>query len=242
MARLQVNVDHVATLRQARRASVPDPARAAAIAEAAGATGITVHLREDRRHIQDRDVEALRGSVRTRLNLEMAATDEMLAIALRLRPDQVTIVPERRAELTTEGGLDAERFAGALEPYVGKLRAGGLGVSLFVDPLAEQVDAAARVGASAVELHTGAYAEARGGPELDRQFAALEAASARARKAGLIVHLGHGLDYDNVERVAAIEGIDELNIGFSIVARALSDGFERAVAEMVERIRRASRR
>lgn len=241
MARLQVNVDHVATLRQARRANQPDPAHAAMLAELAGATGITIHLREDRRHIQDRDLEVLRKTVKTCLNLEMAVTAEMVAIALATRPDQVTLVPEKRQELTTEGGLDVVRHEAAIRGAVSKLKAGAIVTSLFIDPDTAQIEAAVRTGASAIELHTGAYAEAHGEARIATELKALGVATRFARDLGLVVHLGHGLDYQNVAPVAAIPGIDELNIGFSIVARAMLVGFERAVAEMVAKIDAAAR-
>jgi pyridoxine 5-phosphate synthase len=239
MARLQVNVDHVATVRQARRASEPDPVHAASIAELAGATGITIHLREDRRHIQDRDLRVLRETVKTCLNLEMAVTEEMTAIALAVRPDQVTLVPEKRRELTTEGGLDVVRYETIVAEHTRRLAAAGIAVSHFIDPDAAQSDAAKRAGAQAVEFHTGAYAEARG-PAVERELERLKAAVSHARNIGLTVHLGHGLDYRNVKPVAAIPGIDELNIGFSIVARAVLVGFEKAVSEMVAAIAEAS--
>lgn len=238
---LGVNVDHVATVRQARRAPVPDPVAAAILAELGGAEGITVHLREDRRHIQDRDVEVLRQTVRTRLNLEMAATDEMVSIALSRRPDQVTLVPERRAELTTEGGLDARREQGPVGDAVKRLQDAGLPVFLFLDPDPEQIDAARDLGARGYEIHTGAYAEARDEHHLANELARIRRAAEHGRALGLEVHAGHGLDYANVAAVAAIPGVTELNIGHSIVARAVLVGMERAVAEMAARIRAAQR-
>jgi pyridoxine 5-phosphate synthase len=238
MPRLHVNVDHVATVRQARRASEPDPAAAAALAEIAGATGITIHLREDRRHIQDRDLAVLRETVKTRLNLEMAATDEMVAIALRHRPEQVTLVPEKRQELTTEGGLDAAGHEARLAPLVARLMEAGIEVSLFIAPDVSQIDAAQRLHAHAIELHTGAYAEAAPGPARAVELDKIRSAVSHGRNKGLVVHAGHGLDYRNVGDIAAIPGIDELNIGFSIVARAVLVGFERAVADMVAAIER----
>jgi pyridoxine 5-phosphate synthase len=234
--RLQVNVDHVATVRKARRAFEPDPVQAAVLAELAGAGGITVHLREDRRHIEDRDVEVLRRTVTTRLNLEMAATDEMVAIALAIRPDQVTLVPERRAELTTEGGLDVVRLAAELRPAVARLTTAGFEVSLFVAPEESAIAAARALGAASVELHTGRYAEALPGAGQEEELRALAVATTRARDAGLTVHLGHGLDYRNVAPVAALPGISDLNIGFSIVARAMLVGFDRAVRDMIAAI------
>lgn len=232
MARLQVNIDHVATVRQARRAVEPDPVHAAVLAELAGATGITVHLREDRRHIQDRDVEILRRTVRTRLNLEMAASDEMVAIARRLRPDMCTLVPERREELTTEGGLDVLAHRAAVERAVRALSADGIEVSLFIDAREPQIDAARAVGAHAVELHTGTYAHATGAG-LARELESLRTGAESARTRGLVVHAGHGLTYWNTAAVAAIAGMQDLNIGHSIVSRAVLVGMERAVREMI---------
>jgi pyridoxine 5-phosphate synthase len=232
MARLQVNIDHVATVRQARRAVEPDPVHAAVLAELAGATGITVHLREDRRHIQDRDVEILRRTVRTRLNLEMAASEEMVAIARRLRPDMCTLVPERREELTTEGGLDVLAHRATVERAVRALSADGIEVSLFIDAREPQIDAARAVGAHAVELHTGTYAHATGAG-LARELESLRAGAESARTRGLVVHAGHGLTYWNTAAVAAIAGMQDLNIGHSIVSRAVLVGMERAVREMI---------
>ncbi|MBK6939814.1 MAG: pyridoxine 5'-phosphate synthase [Planctomycetes bacterium] len=232
MARLQVNIDHVATVRQARRTVEPDPVHAAVLAELAGATGITVHLREDRRHIQDRDVEILRRTVRTRLNLEMAASDEMVAIARRIRPDMCTLVPERREELTTEGGLDVVTHREAVARAVRALAADGIEVSLFVDARVPQLDVAKLVGAHAVELHTGTYAHATGAA-LEREIELLRAGAARAQAQGLVVHAGHGLTYWNTAAVAAISAMCDLNIGHSIVSRAVLVGMERAVREMI---------
>jgi len=220
---LGVNIDHVATLRQARRAHAPDPVHAALAAEQAGADGITLHLREDRRHIQDRDVRVLRGLLQTRMNLEMAVTDEMLGIAAEVRPADCCLVPEKRSELTTEGGLDVAGQA--------HLAAAGVRVALFIDPEPAQIEAAAASGAPAVELHTGAYAEATGGAratELER----LSSGARLAARLGLEVHAGHGLDYHNVQPVAAIPEIVELNIGHAIVARALFTGLAAAVRDM----------
>jgi pyridoxine 5-phosphate synthase len=233
MARLGVNIDHVATVRQARRAPEPDPIHAAVLAELGGAHGITVHLRSDRRHIQDRDVEILKQVVKTRLNVEMAATQEMVRVALTVRPDQATLVPERREEVTTEGGLDVVLNSVQLKPTVHTLRDGGIRVSLFVDPDLEQVKQAHRVDAGAVELNTAAYSEAQ---DERSQAAALQKvvdAARLGRKLGLEVHAGHGLTYRNVRRVAALPEIGELNIGHNIVARALLVGMERAVREML---------
>jgi pyridoxine 5-phosphate synthase len=231
--RLGVNVDHVATLRQQRGTRYPDPVFAAGQAELAGADQITVHLREDRRHVQERDVRILRDTVQTLLNLEMAATDAMVAFARLVRPDTVTLVPERREERTTEGGLDVVNDEIALHRVVQELLGDGLAVSLFVDPSRPQLDACRRTGARVVELHTGDYAEAgaRGRPkELER----LREAAALAQDLGLTVAAGHGLDYVNVRAVAAIPAVEELNIGHSIVSRAVLVGFDAAVRQMLE--------
>jgi pyridoxine 5-phosphate synthase len=232
MPRLHVNIDHVATLRQARGTSYPDPVWAATLCELAGAHGITCHLREDRRHIQDRDLELLRQTVRTVLNLEMAATGEMQRIAQKLEPDVCTLVPEKREERTTEGGLDVVGGGEALAGAVGALHGAGIHVSLFIDPTLPQIRAAAALKVSRVELHTGHYTEARGaaaGLELDR----LANAAEEALSLGVHVAAGHGLDYPNVAAVAKIPGIEELNIGHAIVARAVFVGLERAVRDMV---------
>jgi len=241
--RLGVNIDHAATLRQARYARTPgapqrepDLVAAAAACERAGAGGITIHLRADRRHIQDADVTALRQSVRTKLNLEMGNTPEILAIALAVRPDDVCLVPENRLEITTEGGLDAAGQIGELRPTVDRLRAAGIRVSLFVDPENRQVDAAAALGAEMVELHTGAFAEAYGAAGTDasaRELVRLVKASERAFAAGLQVNAGHGINYTNIAQVRTIPHLAELNIGHSIVCRALFSGFEAAVREMI---------
>jgi pyridoxine 5-phosphate synthase len=228
---LGVNIDHVATLRQARGGRSPDPLLAALVAEQWGADGITLHLREDRRHIQDRDVRALRGALQTRMNLEIAATPEMLAIALEVQPRDVCLVPEKRTEVTTEGGLDVTAQPAAIADACRRLAAGGIRVSLFIDPDAAQVDAAARAGAPVVELHTGAYAEAEGAGRA-RELARLAEAARRATAAGLTANAGHGLDYHNVQPVAAIPELVELNIGHAIVSRAVMSGLGRAVAEM----------
>ena len=230
--RFYVNIDHVATVRQARRADEPDPVEAARLAEAGGADGITVHLREDRRHIQDQDVERLRQTVRTVLNLELATALEIVAIAERLKPEQATLVPERREEITTEGGLDCAHHAARIAEVLGRLKSAGIRTSLFITP--DSVAAAARLAPDAVELHTGRYAHERrgGGTALDE----LKAAAALARKLGLAVHAGHGLTYRNVQPVAAIPDIEELNIGHSVVSRAVLAGMERAVREMRELI------
>ncbi len=238
---LGVNVDHVATVRQARRAPVPDPVAAAVLAELAGADGITIHLREDRRHIQDRDLEVLRHTVKTRLNLEMAATEEMVRIALERRPDQVTLVPEKRAELTTEGGLDVVRERAATAVAVTALQEAGIPVFLFVDPTARQLDASRELGARGIEIHTGSFCDASDEATLARELDRVRQAAAHAVRLGLEIHAGHGLDYRNVAPIAATPGIVELNIGHSIVARAVLVGMERAVREMIEQIRVAVR-
>ena len=230
--RLAVNIDHVATLRQARKGHDPEPVAAALIAETAGAQGITVHLRTDRRHIQDSDVEVLRHVISTRLNVEMAVTDEMAAIASRIVPHQVTLVPERPQELTTEGGLDVVGNAKAIASFVDRMGSAGITVSLFIDPKLEQVEKAREVGAQAIELNTGVYAEADGAPaaaELSRIAASARAAAGH----GLEVLAGHGLNYFNVAGIAAIPEIVELNIGHSIVSRAALVGMDRAVRDMV---------
>ncbi len=228
---LGVNVDHVATLRQARRTTYPDPLFAALLAEQAGADSITVHLREDRRHIQDRDVRLCRQALQTRVNLEMAATQEMVGIACEVKPRDCCLVPERRAEITTEGGLDVAGQEDALKPICARLKAAGIRVSLFVDPEPAQLDAAVRVGAPVVELHTGAYAEATG-EALARELKRVQDAARYASRIGLTVHAGHGLNYHNVQPIAAIAEIVELNIGHAIVARAVIDGMSAAVTEM----------
>ena len=228
---LGVNVDHVATLRQARGSRYPDPVTAALIAEQAGADSITIHLREDRRHIQDRDLEVLGRMIQTRINLEMAVTDPMLEIAARAAPSDCCFVPERRAELTTEGGLDVAGQVKKIAAACTRMRERGIRVSLFVDPDFAQVEASAAAGAPVVELHTGAYAEAAGSAAA-RELERLRAAAVRAASLGLTVHAGHGLNYSNVAPIAAIAEIVELNIGHAIVAQALFDGFAGAVAKM----------
>ncbi len=235
--RLGVNIDHVATVRQARRGAEPDPAAAAVIAELNGADGITVHLREDRRHIQDRDLEVLRHVVRTRINLEMAATDEMVRIAAALRPFSCTLVPEKREEITTEGGLDVLGQRERLHEVVARLRGTGILASLFVDPDLAQVRAARQVGADAVEIHTGTYCEAfRGNRNFREEREKIRIAAAHGRNAGLLVFAGHGLDLRNIVPILAIPGIEEFNIGHSIVARAVFVGLGPAVREMADLI------
>ncbi len=229
--RLGVNIDHVATLRQVRRASYPDPLLAALVAEQAGADSITLHLREDRRHIQDYDVERMRASLQTRMNLEMAATDAMIEIARRVRPQDACLVPERREEVTTEGGLDVAGQVARLRECCAALREAGSRVSLFIDPEPKQLEAAFEAGAPVVELHTGAYADSSGERQALELMRLVEAARFGSR-IGLTVHAGHGLHYHNVQPVAAIAEIVELNIGHAIVARAVVDGLAAAVREM----------
>jgi pyridoxine 5-phosphate synthase len=239
MTKLGVNVDHIATIRQARQAPEPDPVAAALLAELAGADGITVHLRGDRRHIQDSDVRRLRESATTRLNLEMAATPEIVRIALELRPDQATLVAEREGEVTTEGGLDALRNVDTLAHAIGALQGGGIQVSLFIDPEPDQIDAAVRLGAPLIELNTRAYSEVSPrspdivGPALEREYAKICAAARHGAAAGLKVLAGHGLTYRNVRLISDIPEIVELNIGHNIIARASLVGMDRAVREML---------
>ena len=238
MPHLGVNIDHVATLRLARRGAEPDPVWAAAEAELGGARCITLHLREDRRHIQDRDLKLLRETVQVNLNLEMAVTDEMIAIARDVRPDQATLVPEGRQEITTEGGLPVVGDERRLADAVRRLQEAGIVVSLFVDPEAAHVEAYAATGAEAVEFHTGEYANAPAGAERDRQLAHVSESARLAQEAGLVVHAGHGLGYTNVGPIADIPGMTELNIGHSIVSRAVFIGLRKAVREMVRLIGR----
>lgn len=235
MPTLGVNIDHVATLRQARRTIEPDPVAAAVIAELAGADGITVHLREDRRHIQDRDVRLLRETVMTHLNLEMAPTDEMIAIALEIKPDYITLVPERREEVTTEGGLDIAGQLSRMTDVVSQLQGADIPVSLFIDANPPQIEASAQVKAKFIELHTGCYAEAKGEQQA-KELESLTQGSQLARDAGLRVNAGHGLTYWNVYPVACIEGMEELNIGHTIISRAVLVGLDQAVREMKQAI------
>ncbi|GFO66767.1 pyridoxine 5'-phosphate synthase [Geomonas limicola] len=239
MARLGVNIDHVATLRQARGGVEPDPVTAAALAEMAGADGITIHLREDRRHIQDRDLKLLRQTVKTRLNLEMAATEEMVTIALAVKPECCTLVPEKRAELTTEGGLDVRIHQEALKPFIERLQAGGIIVSLFIDPDPDQIKAANKTGADYIEIHTGSFADAVDWKTEQQEIIKIENAVKLAKKLDLGVNAGHGLNYTNVKKIAAIGGIEEFNIGHSIMSRAIFVGLDRAVRDMSELVRYA---
>jgi len=228
---LGVNVDHVATLRQARGTDYPDPVEAALLAEQAGADSITVHLREDRRHIQDHDLERLKQRMQTHMNLEMAVTNEMLGIARRIAPTDCCLVPEKREELTTEGGLDVAGQLGKVSDACAELAESGIRVSLFIDPEPAQLEAASRAGAPVVELHTGNYADAAGSAQ-ESEFERIVKATTYGASLGLTIHAGHGLHYENVQRIAAVAGIVELNIGHAIVARAVFDGFARAVGEM----------
>ncbi len=235
--RLSVNIDHVATLRNARGEELPDPVSAARVAERAGAEGIVCHLREDRRHIRDRDVKMLRERIRTRLDLEMAATPEIVTIALRLKPDLVTIVPERRKELTTEGGLDVLRFRTSLRSVIERFHDRGIAVSLFVDPSPSQIDAAADLRADMVELHTGVYANSTTAARRRREISAIRLMARYGRSVGLTVNAGHGLDYRNIRPIRGIREIEEVSIGHAIVVRALEVGLEGAVREMVQLVK-----
>jgi len=231
--KLSVNIDHIATIRQARRGTDPDPIAAAVLAELAGANGIIVHLREDRRHIQDRDLRLAREVVQSRLNLEMAATEEMQRIALEVHPDIVTLVPEKREELTTEGGLAVHSRLDPLTTYVGRIQEAGIPVSLFIDPEERQIAAAKRTGAAWIEVHTGAYANAKHDRERDTEFGKVADAAKLAASLGLRVGAGHGLNYVNVRRIARVREVEELNIGHSIISRASLVGIERAVRDMI---------
>ncbi len=232
MPRLGVNIDHVATLREVRKGIEPEPVFAALICEAAGADSIVAHLREDRRHIKERDIYILKEVVKTKLNLEMSIAPEIVEIACRLKPEQATLVPEKRQELTTEGGLDVLSNFKKIKQVLSRLEKHGIAVSLFIDPDKSQIDASKKVGAGMIELHTGRYAEARSEKEQDKYFKELQIATHYAKSEGLHVFAGHGLNYYNVTRVARIEAIEELNIGYSIVCRAVLVGLERAVKEM----------
>jgi pyridoxine 5-phosphate synthase len=237
MIRLGVNIDHVATVRQARRGAEPDPVAAAVFALLGGADGITIHLREDRRHIQDRDLRLLRPVVTNRLNLEMAAVDAIADLACEFRPDEATLVPERREEVTTEGGLDVVAHESTVARIVKRLAGAGIEVSLFIDPAAPQVEAAHRLGVQAIEFQTASYSEARTPAAVARELETLTRAASQAGKLGLHVHMGHGLNYHNVQAIAAIPQVEELNIGHSIVSRAVLVGLERAVRDMKDAIR-----
>jgi len=238
---LGVNIDHIATLRQARGTRYPEPVQAALVAEQAGADGITVHLREDRRHIQDRDVELLAQTLQTRMNLEMAATEEMVGIARRIRPPHSCLVPEKREELTTEGGLDVAGNEEWIKRCTGELSEAGIQVSLFIDADPAQIEAAVRCRAPAIEIHTGHYAEASDADTADRELGRIRDAVALARDAGLIVNAGHGLHYHNTREIAALPGMNELNIGHGIVARAVLTGLDEAVRAMRVLIDEAAR-
>ncbi len=230
MMRLGINVDHVATVREARKIDIPDPVEVALLAETGGANGITVHLREDRRHIQERDVERLRERLATKLNLEMAVTPEMLEYAERIRPDDVCLVPEQREELTTEGGLNVIAHRAKVKETVDRLQGAGIHVNLFIDPQTKQIEVSREIGAHGVEIHTGQYCDASG--DRKRELEEVKSAASLAHRLGLEVHGGHGLNYDNVLPIVAIPEIVELNIGHSIIARAIMVGMERAVMEM----------
>ena len=242
--RLYINIDHVATVRQARRTDEPDPVRAAVLAELGGADGITVHLREDRRHVQDRDLRLLAETVRTGVNFELAASGPVVDLAVELAPMQATLVPEKRQEVTTEGGLDlaSQQVGQSVAEAFGRLAARGVRTSLFVDPDRETLDRCAALGVPAVELHTGEYANAVGDQEKGAELVRLADAAIHAQAAGLAVHAGHGLTYENVVPVAALPHLEELNIGHSVVARAVMVGMERAVREMKEIVARAGER
>ncbi len=238
MADLCINVDHVATIRQARGSFEPDPVLAAGLVELAGADGVVVHLREDRRHIQDRDVRLLRQVVQTRLTLEMAATEEMLGIAAEIKPDIVTLVPEKREELTTEGGLDVVRLQDDIARAVASLHEARIPVSLFVDPEENQIEAAKKTGAECIEIHTGRYADAPDAEAQDREYEQIVKIARLGRDLGLRVHAGHGLNYQNTARLAAVADIEEFSIGHSVVSRAVLVGMERAVREMLSLVKR----
>ena len=231
--RLCINIDHIATLRNARGESEPDPVDAALVAERAGADGIVCHLREDRRHIRDADVRRLREELSTKLDLEMAAIPEIIAIARRIRPDLVTLVPEKRKELTTEGGLDVVRARRSLQRTIEQFHEQGIQVSLFVDPVADQIEASREIGADMIELHTGEYANARTAAGRQRQFGRIKSAARLGRRLQLVVNAGHGLNYTNIRTVAKIREIEEVSIGHAVIVRALEVGLGRAVKEMI---------
>lgn len=234
MAELMVNIDHIATIREARGTYYPDPVYAAGIVEMAGASGIIVHLREDRRHINDRDVRILRSVVRTKLNLEMAANLEIVKIACDIRPDMVTLVPEKRKELTTEGGLDVIKFSGKLRKVIEQMGRKGIKISLFIDPVETQIKEAHKIGAHMIEIHTGAYSDAASEKIRLGEFKKVANAVSLGKKLGLGVNAGHGLHYHNVKAIAALKEIDELSIGHSVIARAVFVGLDRAVRDMIE--------
>ena len=236
MPKLGVNIDHIANIRQARMAVEPDPIAAAIIAEMAGADGITVHLRHDRRHIQDRDLRLLRQVIHTRLNLEMAATDEMVNIALEVKPDMVTLVPEKENEVTTEGGLDVTSQMSEIATSTAALKQGGIKVSLFIDPDTSQIRDSHKAGADSIEIHTGIYAAAKAPEDEEREFDRIRQAAKLAKKLKMGVNAGHDLTYRNVQRIVEIEEIEELNIGHNIIARAVFVGLENAVREMIDLI------
>lgn len=236
MAELSVNVDHVATIREARKTNEPDPVAAAVLVELAGADGITIHLREDRRHIQDRDLKLMRQMVKTRLNLEMAATKEMVLIALDTKPDKVSLVPEKREEITTEGGLDVIKHKNQLKDVIRKFHDQKIPVSLFIDPELAQVECSKTIGGDAIEINTGKYSELKTDSEIVKEFKKIQDAVDAAVKLGLNVNAGHGLTYKNVAKIASIQAIEEFNIGHNIVARAVMVGLDRAVKEMIEAI------
>ena len=236
MARLSVNIDHIATLRQARKAKEPEPTAAALLAELAGAEGITVHLRKDRRHIQERDLEILRATIKTKLNLEMGTNEEIVKIALRVRPDLATLVPEKEEEITTEGGLNFSRNDNRLKEVISLLHDRKIMVSLFIDPTSSNIKKAHRYNSDTVEIHTGHYAETKNELEIATELEKIAGAAALARKLGLGVNAGHGLDYQNVKKVCLIEEIQEFSIGHSIIARACLVGIKEAVAEMLKLI------
>jgi pyridoxine 5-phosphate synthase len=236
--RLSINIDHIATLRNARGGPVPDPVEAAHVVERAGADGIVCHLREDRRHIRDDDVKRLRKSISTKLDLEMAATPEIVEIACKIRPDLVTLVPEKRRELTTEGGLDVVRLRKPLAQAIRKLHDAGIPVSLFVDPVPDQLEATREIGGEMIEIHTGEYANARTGRDWKKLAAQIRRMAVFGRSLGLGVNAGHGLDYDNISRIAVIREIEEVSIGHAAIVRAVSVGLDQAVREMVRLIKR----
>ena len=239
MAELSVNVDHVATVREARKTNEPDPVAAAVLVELAGADGITIHLREDRRHIHDRDLRLMRQMVKTRLNLEMAATEEMVKIALDVKPDKVSLVPEKREEITTEGGLDVVKNQNQLKEVVRRFHDHKIPVSLFIDPEHAQVNCSKAISGDGIEINTGKYSEAKTDSEIEKEFKKIQVAVNDAVKLGMTVNAGHGLTYKNVVKLASIKAIEEFNIGHNIIARAVMVGLDKAVKEMIEAINQA---